>query len=107
MNASFTTKYLAPALLMLALFAAPTNPAAAATTASTPAPCFTGAISESNGAYIKLWSGPTYVPFPGTSGRTMMWLPNDKVTVCRIGGTSYQITNTSRKNQTVKVFQKF
>lgn len=101
MNAAFPIKYLALSLLMLALLACAAKPASA-----TP-PCSNSAILNSNGAIIQLRTGQTYAAFPGTSGRTMTWLPGDKVTICPLGGSADEITNTSRHNQTVKVLQKF
>jgi hypothetical protein len=68
-------------------------------------PCADMTINNSAGSVISMRNGQTFSVFPGTSGRTQSWLPGDKVNVCPLGGSSYQITNL-RKNQTVKALRR-
>jgi hypothetical protein len=68
-------------------------------------PCTDMTISNPAGSVIRMRNGQTFKVYPGTGGRTGSWLPGDKVTVCPLGGSSYQITNLDRKNQTVKALR--
>jgi hypothetical protein len=68
-------------------------------------PCSDMTISNPSGSVIRMRNGQTFSVFPGTGGRTGSWLPGDKVKVCPLGGSSYQITNLDRQNQTVKALR--
>src|ERR1700733_13074044 len=68
-------------------------------------PCKDSTISNASGGFISMRTGKTYKAYPGTGGRTAAWLPGDKVTVCPLGGSAYQITNL-RNNQVVKTLRK-
>jgi len=67
--------------------------------------CHADKISNTRGLGIRLGSGLIYRAFPGTGGRMSAWLPLDRVTVCRIGGGAVQITNLSKRGQTVKALR--
>jgi hypothetical protein len=68
-------------------------------------PCTDMTISNSGGGVIRMRNGQTFSAFPGTGGRTMSWLPGDKVNVCPLGGAAFQITNLDRNNQTVRALR--
>jgi hypothetical protein len=65
-------------------------------------PCTDMTISNSGGSTIRMRNGQTFTVFNGTSGRIMSWLPGNNVSVCPLGGTTFQITNIDRNNQTVR-----
>jgi hypothetical protein len=68
-------------------------------------PCYSDKVINTNGLRIRLGSGQIFNGYPGTGHLTSMWLPLDKVTVCYLGGGAVKITNTSRKNQTIKALR--
>ncbi len=66
------------------------------------APCRSDKVLNTNGVYIKLASGQIFQAYPGNGPALSAWLPLDKVTVCRIGGTGVRITNLSKQNSSVQ-----
>ena len=105
MKSIFKARQFLPAFLAACLLALPQllpQPAAAQSSA-----CMDAVISNSNNSVIALRNGQKYQVFPGTGGRIAAWLPGDKVTLCRTGGSAYVITNTSRGNGTAKVLRMY
>jgi hypothetical protein len=99
MHLKTSTRYVAAALLVLA------SAAGMARAQSASPSCTDSVISNSNGGVIAMRSGQTYKLYPGTGGRTASWLPGDEVSLCRLGGSAYEITNLDRKNQMVKALR--
>jgi hypothetical protein len=65
-------------------------------------PCRADKVLNTNGVYIKLASGQVFQAYPGNGPALSGWLPLDKVSVCKIGGTGVQITNLSKNGASVK-----
>jgi hypothetical protein len=65
-------------------------------------PCRPDKVLNTNGAYIKLASGQVFQAYPGSGPALSAWLPLDKVTVCKIGGTGVQITDLDKNGMSVK-----
>lgn len=73
-------------------------------------PCRMDRILNASGRLITLGSGLAYQAYPGSAPTMSDWLPQDRVRVCRIGGTSVKITDLSkkhRKNETVRALRIF
>jgi len=68
-------------------------------------PCTDTAISNTGAGVISMRTGQNFKVYPGTGGKVWAWLPGDKVTVCPLGGSAYEITNLDRKNQAVKALR--
>ena len=64
--------------------------------------CHQDAISTAPGTYLFTQKGQTFEIFPGQQGRTATWLPTDRLTVCRIGGSAFELTNTGRGGEHVE-----
>jgi hypothetical protein len=64
-------------------------------------PCRADKVLNTNGVYIKLASGQVFQAYPGNGPALSGWLPLDKVSVCKIGGTGVQITNLSKNGASV------
>ncbi len=71
--------------------------------------CHSDAVQnlDSSGNRIVLSSGQRFQVFPGQNTRAIMWQPQDKLTVCQLGGAAVIITNISpgRKNTSVKALR--
>jgi hypothetical protein len=69
--------------------------------------CYNDKMLNTNGLFIRTGSGLVFQAYPGSGAKLSSWLPLDKISVCRIGGSAVEITNLSRKNQQVKALRKF
>jgi hypothetical protein len=98
MRLGSSIKCLAAALLVVALAEGITRSAQALP------PCTDNTINNASGGVISIRTGQVFKAYPGTGGRTAAWLPGDKVSVCPLGGSAYEITNL-RKNQAVKALR--
>lgn len=67
--------------------------------------CRADKILNTGGLYISLASGQAYQAYPGAQAIMSTWLPQEKVTVCPIGGISVQITNLGQKGESVKAIR--
>jgi hypothetical protein len=67
-------------------------------------PCTDNTINNASGGVLSIRTGKVFKAYPGTGGRTAAWLPGDKVSVCPLGGSAYEITNL-RNNQAVKALR--
>jgi hypothetical protein len=47
------------------------------------------------------------VVYPGQDTVSAQWEPQDKVTICALGGAAYQITNNGANHGTVNVLRQF
>jgi len=65
-------------------------------------PCHGDTVQTSPGLILPLSSGQTFQVYPTDNHISMMWLPMDKLTLCPIGGTGYEITNLSQKDEKVR-----
>jgi len=65
-------------------------------------PCHQDAVSTAPGAYLFTQTGQTFEIFPGQAGRTATWLPTDRLTVCRISGDAFVLTDTGRRGEHVE-----
>jgi hypothetical protein len=64
--------------------------------------CHPDAVSTAPGLYLFTQKGQAFEIFPGQQGRTETWLPTDRLTVCRMGGGAYELTNTGRHGEHVE-----
>jgi hypothetical protein len=64
-----------------------------------PPPCYAAKLRNSSGMFLSLTNGLRFQVIPG-AGRTAVsiWLPLDRLRVCRGNGGSYLITNLSGRN---------
>jgi hypothetical protein len=97
MHTKASIRYIAAALLLIVSAYGTAGHAQS----SSPA-CTDSAISNSNGNVIRMRSGQTFQMFPGMGGRTASWLAGDEVSLCRVAGKTFEITNLDRNNQVVK-----
>ena len=74
------------------------GPALAQTNSSVPA-CYNDKVLNSNGLIVRMGSGQVFQGYPGSGGRLATWMPLDKVKICPIGGSAYQITDLSNNKQ--------
>jgi hypothetical protein len=70
-------------------------------------PCHNDTVRTSPGVFLFLNTGQTYKVFPTDNRVAMVWLPRDKLTVCHIGGAAVEITNISKKSETVRAVRVF
>jgi hypothetical protein len=98
MRLGTSTRCLAVALLFGALADGATRCAQALP------PCADNTINNASGGVLSIRTGKVFKVYPGTGGRTAAWLPGDKVSVCPLGGSAYEITNL-RNNQAVKALR--
>jgi len=87
-------------------FALACGHAFAQTNANSPV-CYTDKVRTTNGSIITTGSGQIFKPYTGSSAKLSFWLPLDKISICRIGGSAVEITNLSRKNLQVKALRQF
>jgi hypothetical protein len=75
--------------------------------AATAATCRDDAVQEATSPYLIAKSGWTFKLFPGNDLRISgTWLPMDRLTICRLGGSAYEITNLDRHGEhTIGVFE--
>ena len=74
------------------------GPALAQTNANLPA-CYDDKVLNANGLMVRMGSGQIFQGYPGSAGRLASWLPLDKVKICPLGGSAYQITDLSNNKQ--------
>jgi hypothetical protein len=91
-------RFAGPALLLLLSFEGGCS--LGTTAASTP--CHSDRVQTSPGVILPLSSGQLYQVYPTDNRVSMMWLPQDKLRVCPIGGSAAEITNLSDKNQKIR-----
>ena len=70
-------------------------------------PCHSDRVQTSPGVILPLSSGQTYQVYPTDNHISMMWLPQDKLLVCPIGGSAAEITNLSEKNEKIRAVRIF
>ncbi len=75
---------------------------AASTTAPLAQTCHTDKVSTSPGQLLFTLHGWKFKIFPGGSRITSSWLPLDRLKICRKGGTAYEITDLSQRNEKVE-----
>ena len=56
---------------------------------------------DHHGIAVNPASGQVFQAYPGNGPALSGWLPLDKVSVCKIGGTGVQITNLSKNGASV------
>jgi hypothetical protein len=61
--------------------------------------CYNDKIINTNGQSIRMNSGQVFQAFPGSNPTLSGWLPLDKVKICRLGGSGYEITDLAKNNQ--------
>ena len=91
--------FLAVGLVLAALQQAAAQPLPA--TGPQPA-CYAAKLGNASGMFLRLTNGIRFQVVPG-AGRTAVtiWLPLDRLQVCRRNGSSYLITNLSRPHPSV------
>jgi len=65
-------------------------------------PCHQDSVSTAPGTYLFTQKGQEFEIFPGQQGRTATWLPTDRLTVCRLGGSAFELTDTGRHGEHVE-----
>jgi hypothetical protein len=70
-------------------------------------PCHNDRVQTSPGVILPLSSGLLYQVYPTDNHISMMWLPQDRLTVCPIGGSAVAITNLSKKNEKIRAVRIF
>jgi hypothetical protein len=80
-------------LLLLALSAAPAHAAV----------CHEDAIRDltTSGNILYLVSGQIFEVYPGQEPKAMFWEPLDSLTLCRLGGQAYLITNNDPRQKKI------
>jgi hypothetical protein len=81
------------------------NTSAGENSATSPV-CHNDQVLNTNGQSIRMASGQIFQAYPGSNSTLSFWTPLDKVKVCRLGGSAYEITNLNRKNE-VKALRKY
>lgn len=74
------------------------GPALAQTNPNLPA-CHEDKLLNSNGLMMRMGSGQVFQAYPGSGGKIAFWLPLDKVKLCPLGGSAYQITDLNNNKQ--------
>ncbi len=82
------------------------SPAAAV---AAPSHCDAEAILNitSFGDVIQLTSGLVFRVYPGQNTISVSWEPQDKITVCALGGAAYEITDKGGNRGKVDVLRQF
>jgi hypothetical protein len=70
-------------------------------------PCHSDRVQTSPGVILPLSSGQLYQVYPTDNHISMMWLPQDKLSVCPIGGSAVEMTNLSEKDETIRAVRIF
>jgi len=71
--------------------------------------CFNTTIQDvdSAGTSLSIDAGWFFQVFPGQDPAVKFWEPLDKLTVCRIGGAAYTITDLGRRGAHVEAVRQF
>ena len=90
-------------LLLAALLLSP------AAAVATPSHCDTEAILNisSSGEVIQLTSGQVFRVYPGQDTVAVTWEPQDKITICALGGAAYEMTQNSGSHAKVDALRQF
>jgi hypothetical protein len=62
-------------------------------------PCHHDTISTSPGPYLFTQTGQSFAIIPTSTHITDTWLPMDRLLVCYISATAFELTNLDRRNQ--------
>jgi hypothetical protein len=81
------------------------NPNSGQNSAKSPV-CYNDQLINTNGQTLRMSSGQIFQGFPGSNPTLSFWLPLDKVKICRLRGSGYEITNLSRHNQ-IKALRRY
>jgi hypothetical protein len=65
-------------------------------------PCHSDRVQTSPGVLLPLSSGQLYQVYPTDNHVSMLWLPQDRLIVCPIGGGAVAITNLSHKDEKIR-----
>lgn len=79
------------------------GPALAQSHSNLPA-CYNDQLINANGLMVRMGSGQVFQGYPGSAGRLANWLPLDKVKICYLGGSSYEITDLNN-NKLIKALR--
>jgi hypothetical protein len=74
------------------------GPALAQSNSNLPA-CYSDRVSNAGGLMVRMGSGQLFQGYPGSGGKLASWLPLDKVKICPLGGSAYQITDLNNNKQ--------